>query len=95
MVTVSGNTAEFVFFRPTARRVCILGDFNNWQGGVVPMFRMPDGCWRARLLLPEGEYRFRYRADGQWFTDYAAFGLEPGQTGLDSIVRLSGKASAA
>ena len=59
------------------------------------MIRQSDGYWRARLLLPDGEYRFRYRADGEWFTDYGAFGLEPGPTGLDGVVRVRRRASAA
>ena len=38
------------------------------------------------MKLPAGEFRFRYCADGMWFADYAAFGVEPGRFGLDSIV---------
>ena len=40
------------------------------------------------MKLPAGEFRFRYCADGEWFADYAAFGVEPGRFGLDSIVRV-------
>ena len=47
-----------------------------------------DGYWRVKMRLPAGEFKFRYVADGAWFTDYAAFGLEPGQFGLDSVVRV-------
>jgi hypothetical protein len=35
-----------------------------------------------------GEFRFRYCADGEWYADYAAFGVEPGRFGMDSIVRV-------
>ena len=42
----------------------------------------------AAINLPPGSYRFRYWADGQWFCDYAAFGVEPGPFGLDSVVRI-------
>ena len=38
------------------------------------------------MKLPPGEFRFRYCADGVWYTDYAAFGVEPGQFGMDSVV---------
>ena len=89
MVVVEGNTAEFVFFRPHAGAVHVTGDFNQWRTEELPMVRQPGGYWRARLLLPEGEYRFRYRADGEWFTDYGAFGLEPGPAGLDAVVRIA------
>ncbi|MBS3733587.1 MAG: isoamylase early set domain-containing protein [Phycisphaerae bacterium] len=88
MVTVHGQWAEFRFFRPAADRVELAGDFNDWREGQLPMSREDDGYWTARMRLPVGEFRFRYRADGQWFTDYAAFGVEPGRFGLDSIVRV-------
>jgi hypothetical protein len=52
------------------------------------MSRDERGYWRAIVELPAGEFKFRYCADGEWFTDYAAFGVEPGRFGMDSIVRV-------
>ena len=86
MVQVKGNTVEFTFFRPGAKRVHVCGDFNHWRTGELRMARTHEGYWRARIALPPGEFKFRYWADGQWFTDYAAFGVECGPFGLDSIV---------
>ncbi|HUS47503.1 MAG TPA: hypothetical protein VNA25_00375 [Phycisphaerae bacterium] len=86
MVAVSGNEVEFMFFRPKARRVELVGDFNNWGQAETPMTRYSDGYWRARLRLPSGMFRFRYRADGQWYTDFGAFGVDHGPYGLDSVV---------
>lgn len=88
MVTVKGNLAEFIFFRPQATQVHLVGDFNHWHSYQVPMIRMDDGHWVARLSLPEGTYKFRYCADGEWFTDYAAFGVEFGPFGPDSLLRV-------
>ena len=91
MVTVTDRHVEFTFFRRRADRVEIVGDFNDWRPGELPMQPMGDGHWRAVLLLPAGVFRFRYLADGEPFTDYAAFGLEPSEqdrTGLDSVVRV-------
>lgn len=88
MVATEGNEVEFRFFRPSARRVTVVGDFNDWRADVMPMARQDDGTWRVRLRLPEGTFRFRYFADGEWFPDYAAFGLECGPFGLDSVVRV-------
>jgi 1,4-alpha-glucan branching enzyme len=87
MVTVRSDSVEFEFFRPEAAHVLLAGDFNDWQGNLA---MVPDGrgYWKARVPLPAGEFKFRYCADGQWFTDYAAFGVEPGRFGLDSIVRV-------
>lgn len=89
MVTVTDTHVEFCFYRPQADRVEILGDFNDWREGELLMQPTPDGYWRASLLLPAGVYTFRYRADGEWFTDYAAFGIEPGEHGMNSIVRVA------
>jgi 1,4-alpha-glucan branching enzyme len=91
MVTVTNDWVEFRFFRPDASRVHIAGDFNGWRQGELPMARAEEGYWTARIRLPVGEFRFRYCADGVWFTDYAAFGVEPGRFGLDSIIRVRGQ----
>ena len=88
MVTLKDEFVEFRFFRPQATQVNLAGDFNNWRIGELPMQRGSDGYWFARMRLPAGEFKFRYCADGEWFTDYAAFGLEPGLFGLDSVVRI-------
>ena len=89
MVTVTDGCVEFVFFRPQAGHVEVVGDFNDWRQGELAMQPTGDGHWRASLNLPAGVFRFRYRADGEWFTDYAAFGIEPGEYGMDSIVRVA------
>jgi 1,4-alpha-glucan branching enzyme len=89
MVTVYGRVAIFEFYRPQVAAVCLVGDFTRWQSGMLPMIRTGKGVWVASLRLPPGEYRFRYYADGQWFTDYAAFGVEIGPFGPDSLLRIA------
>ena len=88
MVTVRGQWVEFSFFRPNANEVHLAGEFNKWKKGDLPMVSTGNGYWRAKVRLPAGEFRFRYCADGEWFTDYAAFGVEPSPFGLDSVVRI-------
>lgn len=92
MVNVQGQEVEFSFYRPEAREVYLAGDFNNWRSGEMPMVQAGNGYWTAKLRLPAGDFRFRYCADGVWFTDYAAFGVEPGRFGMDSIVSVTAKA---
>jgi len=79
------GVVEFRFFRPGARRVHLVGDFNGWDRSATVMFRQPDGNWVRFLRLELGTYRFKYLADGEWFPDYAAFGVEWGPFGLNSI----------
>ncbi|MCS7032820.1 MAG: glycogen-binding domain-containing protein [Phycisphaerae bacterium] len=76
---------EFRFFRPGASRVTIAGDFDRWSGSLE-MRNAGRGWWIFDAELPPGEYRFRYRADGAWFTDYAAFGVELGRFGWNSVL---------
>jgi len=92
MVRVDKDFVEFDFFRRDAEDVCIVGDFNNWRPGELRMARDGRGYWHAKLRLRPGEFHFRYLADGQWYTDYAAFGVEQGPYGLDSIVCVGGAA---
>jgi 1,4-alpha-glucan branching enzyme len=89
MVKINGEWVEFRFFRPGADKVHLAGDFNDWRTGELPMVLGQDGYCHAKMRLPAGEFKFRYCADGVWYTDYAAFGVEPGRFGLDSIVRVS------
>lgn len=79
---------EFRFFRPAAACVFLSGDFNQWRSDQLKMVRQDNGYWVLRLPLPAGDYKFRYLADGQWYTDFAAFGVEPGRFGLDSLLRI-------
>jgi 1,4-alpha-glucan branching enzyme len=86
MVTIEQDWVVFTFYRPGASRVCVAGDFNGWKTGDVEMVDIGGGNWEARLRLAPGEFRFRYCADGEWFADYAACGLELGRFGMDSVV---------
>lgn len=88
MVTVQGQYAQFRFFRPQAQSVYLAGDFNRWNATQLQMAPAGGGYWVAVVRLPEGSYKFRYSADGQWFLDYASFGIEQGPFGPDSIVRV-------
>jgi len=91
MVRHEGEWVEFSFYRPQAKQVFLAGDFNDWRDNELSMCRTRDGYWIAKIKLSAGEFRFRYCADGEWFADYAAFGIEPGQFGMDSIVRVPQK----
>jgi len=87
MVTIrEDGQAEFRFFRPGVSRVFLAGDFNDWRTDQLRMSPCGGGYWSLRLTLAPGDYRFRYVADGLWYTDFAASGVEPGQFGLDSCL---------
>ena len=80
------GSVEFRFFRPEARDVRVAGDFNGWSGDALHMKPAGNGWWSVRAVLGSGEYRFRYVADGRWFTDYASNGVEFAKLGLNSLL---------
>ncbi|HXE53904.1 MAG TPA: glycogen-binding domain-containing protein [Tepidisphaeraceae bacterium] len=77
---------EFRFFRRNVSDVCIVGGFNGWRVGASPLVDEGDGWWRTVLNVPDGVHQFRYVADGQWFTDFAAHGVEHSKWGLNSLL---------
>jgi 1,4-alpha-glucan branching enzyme len=80
------GTVEFRFYRPQANAVQLAGDFSAWSANAVSMRNCGDGWWFLALKLNPGEYRFRYVADGQWFTDFAAHGIESCPNGWNSVL---------
>lgn len=77
MTSVKSNgEVEFRFFRAEATDVRLAGDFTQWQDNAIPLRHEGNGWWVGRAKLTPGEYRFRYIADGQWFTDFASHGVE-------------------
>jgi 1,4-alpha-glucan branching enzyme len=90
MTSVTGDgCVEFRFYRPQASRVCVVGEFNSWIDGVLRMIPEGNGWWSASTRLSPGDYRFRYVADGVWYTDYASHGIEAGPNGWNAILVVS------
>jgi len=79
---------QFRFFRPDVQGVTVVGDFNGWRTDALPMHPAASGWWRAETQLQGGDYRFRYLADGVWYTDYAAYGIELHQKMHNSVLHV-------
>jgi 1,4-alpha-glucan branching enzyme len=82
------GTTHFRFYRPNAANVFIAGDFNDWRTDQLKMKSAGNGYWELSLRLPAGDHRFRYVADGLWYTDFAAFGVEPERFGMVSVLHI-------
>ncbi len=82
----TGGLVEFRFYRPKANGAFVAGDFNHWSKTATPMRRSRDGWWITQIPLPVGEYRFRYIADGRWYTDFASHGVEHSDGGWNSVL---------
>ena len=60
---------EFRLYRPEARMVTIVGDFNNWNPENDLLMKSSDGIWRLTKRIPAGRYRYQYIVDGKWEAD--------------------------
>ncbi len=58
----------------SAESVCLVGEFNDWDKGALPMTRHKNGTFSASINLEPGrEYQFRYLLDGAvWENDWHA-----------------------
>lgn len=48
-----------------AKRVSVVGNFNNWDMFNLPMYKTNEG-WEMKLELPKGKYFYKFIVDGQW-----------------------------
>ncbi|RMG67306.1 MAG: glycoside hydrolase [Nitrospirae bacterium] len=73
---------------PDAKKVTIVGEFNNWDKESTPMKRLRNGDWTVTLELETGrEYRYRFLIDGEkWENDWYADRYQPNPFGCDDSV---------
>lgn len=55
---------QFVLDRADARSVSLVGDFNDWQGGVTPLTRLESGLWTVSVPLTPGRHVYAFLIDG-------------------------------
>ena len=65
---------NFYYDSPDARKVCIVGDFNDWKPDSHPMKRQTGGFWNAKISLPHGHHRYHFLVDGSVALDPRANG---------------------
>lgn len=75
-----------------AKKVSILGDFNNWNPKEAPMRKLKDGSFTKTVDMEVGkDYQFRYLVDGtKWITDteadkYVPSGITAEKNGVVSL----------
>jgi hypothetical protein len=55
---------QFVFASAAATTVSVVGEFNDWAVGELPMTRVRDGVWTTTVLLPAGRHVYAFVVDG-------------------------------
>ena len=81
---------NFAVWAPNADRVCVVGDFNGWQGAALE--RSGDaasGVWSVSLPLAAGRYEYAFVVDGnRWIADPALPRMHDEFGGEHSVLRL-------
>jgi hypothetical protein len=86
--------AQFVGHFPGARTVEVVGSFNDWRRGALPLQDEDhDGIWHGAVVLPTGQHEYMFVVDGErWVADplagrYVDDGFGAGRQNALLIVR--------
>jgi hypothetical protein len=63
------NKILFRTYKPEARIISLVGDFNGWNPENDIMKRGNDGVWKLEKRLSTGVYRYKFIVDGRWLPD--------------------------
>ena len=59
-------SVEFIFHSSEAKKVHLVGQFNNWDTHSIAMRKWNEREWRTTLQLNPGRYEYKYLIDGAW-----------------------------
>jgi len=77
---------QVAFEAPKARAVAVTGCFCGWDPIAHPLKRHRNGTWKATLILPPGQYEYRFVVDGQWQDDPASTERVPNAFGSENCI---------
>jgi hypothetical protein len=69
------RSVQFVLIAPTARKVQLVGDFNDWDGSHQEYLAQHrgGGVWSVTAAIPEGHHRYSFVVDDSlWVADPSA-----------------------
>ena len=68
---IDGPTVHFVYYGPEARRVSLVGEFNQWNRRGIAMTPLRDTGFFYHTMQVRGPARVEYKiiVDGEWVTD--------------------------
>jgi len=75
-----------------ANEVFLIGDFNKWNPKTHPMKSDGNGTWVRDVIIPPGEYEYKFMVDGQWKEDPQNEQLSPNCFGTyNNIINVTEK----
>ncbi|MFA6384857.1 MAG: isoamylase early set domain-containing protein [Candidatus Omnitrophota bacterium] len=79
----SVKLTQFQIFAPQAKKVNVVGSFNNWDPKKESAKKDTKGNWTVQLGLKPGRYEYKFLVDGSWVNDpkcssavYNSFGTQ-------------------
>jgi len=85
---------QFMLVAPSATRVALVGEFNDWDAAATPMTRASGGAWHVALPLARGRHVYAFVVDGNaWVADpQAPLAPERWFGARNSVLLVSGEA---
>lgn len=94
-----GNTNS-IFYRynytiklkgyPSAQKVVLTGDFNNWNKNEITLQKR-DNTWERQMYLSDGKHAYHFLVDGREVSDPVnPLKLKDGEGSLNSVINLGG-----
>lgn len=63
----------FTIEAPDAKKVAVVGSFNDWNAKKAPLKKLKNGTFKATVDLDkDSSYEFKYVVDGEFVNDTAA-----------------------
>ena len=94
----SDTVFTFVVIAPSAAKVSVVGDFNQWNAGANPMTRIENSnAWRVTVSMSAGRHLYSFLTVGkdgeQWVADPSAPAAPDDGFGRANSVIIVGKGS--
>lgn len=86
--TAKARDMVFTFHSPTAKRVSVAGDFNNWDTGSLTARKDLKGNWSVRVNLVPGRHEYKFFVDGTWINDPVAATVSNSYGSQNSVVEV-------
>jgi 1,4-alpha-glucan branching enzyme len=62
---------QFSLLAIEAKKVSLVGEFNNWNPDADPMQSNGSGTWIKAKMLSPGNIEYKFWVDGEWMQDPA------------------------
>ncbi len=72
---------NFICLAPEAKKVSVIGDFNDWHPDALPMKQQHDGAWLVQAQLSHGHHHYQFLIDDKAQLDPRAQGVATNEKG--------------